>query len=422
MAAAAESYKPIYEGRDFYVPAFDIKIEGKELSAATARDIVEVRYEDSLDKIDKMELTVNNWDADRCDFKYTGSKKGGLDENARLFLPEQVVELFMGYYKPLAAGASKDDRPEPLRLMLAGKISTVAPTFPTAGQPTVKISGQSVLSKLVAKQETHHYEPKMFKAAGQPESMKVSMIAQKVGKRGNLKIGNMVLEVRIDKAAMNDEPELKYLLQNNQYDIVFLLQLAHRQGYNLLLKKEVVDDKEQYYLFFGPAGADAHTAYTLEWGKSLVQFSPTLKTAQQVMEVTVCGWDAAGKKAIKVKVDRTMLPNSPYKNKKDLEKLEEGFKEKKEVIVDKPFENEKQAREYALAQLSDIAGRMVTAHGSTLGTPDLRAGSQIRVLGLGDMFDGKYTVTGTSHVIGANGYVTEFDARMEGEGPRGGQG
>jgi phage protein D len=151
----------------------------------------------------------------------------------------------------------------------------------------------------------------------------------------------------------------------------------------------------------------------LEWGKSLIQFQPTLTTSQQVSEVTVRWWDVAQKKEAKVTVDRTMLPNSPLRDKKQLEALEEGFKEKKEIIVDKPFTTKKEAEEYAKAQLSGIAGKMVTARGSTLGTPDLRAGSRVEILGLGDTFTGTYTVTASTHSIGAGGYITEFDARLE---------
>jgi uncharacterized protein len=406
MAAAEETFRPIYEGRDFYVPAFDIKVEGREIPKETARDIVEVKYTDSLDKIDTMEITLNNWDADLLDFKYTGSKRGGLDERAKLFMPEQVIELFMGYHSPASLGATESD--PSLRMMLAGKINKIAPSFPSSGGPTLKVSGQSVLSKLIAKQETHDYQPQMFGG-----HMKPSMIAKKVGERGNLKIGNMAVEVRIDEAAMALEPELQYILQDNQYDIVFLLQLAHRCGYSVVLKKETAGDGEKYYLFFGPTLSEPRISYTLEWGKSLIQFDPTLSTSAQVKEVTVRGWNAKTKQPIKITVDRTMIPNSPYKDKKDLDKLDEGFKEKKEVIIDKPFDDEKQAREYALSQMTNIAAKMVTARGQTLGSPDLRAGSRVEVRGLGDYFDGTYTVKTSTHTIGGGGYVTEFEAHME---------
>jgi phage protein D len=234
-----------------------------------------------------------------------------------------------------------------------------------------------------------------------------------VGKRGNLKIDNMVVEVKPDPGIAGQESELEYVLQNNQYDILFLLQLGHRQGYDVLLKYESKNKQPKPYLFFGPASNEPRVSYILEWGKSLIQFQPTLTTTNQVNEVTVRGWDALKKKPINVTVKRDDLDTRPLRDKKKLKTLEEGFKEKKEIIVDRPFRNEKEAKEHAKALLKGIVGDMVTVHGSTVGTPDLRAGSRIETRGLGGTFDGTYTVTSTNHSISGGGYMTEFDAKLE---------
>src|SRR5438045_4161610 len=96
-------FAPIYKGRDFYVPAFDIKIEG--LDIPSRKDVIDVHYTDSIDQIDSFEITVNNWDAQKRDFKYTGSKKGVARDNdqSTLFDPGQKIELSMGYIKPPTA-------------------------------------------------------------------------------------------------------------------------------------------------------------------------------------------------------------------------------------------------------------------------------------------------------------------------------
>jgi uncharacterized protein len=410
MAATEQSFQPIYKGRDFYVPAFDIKIKGVDLPKETARDVLEVRYSDSIDKIDTFELTINNWDAQKLDFKYTGSRIHEKDppcsENdprCELFEPEKVIELWMGYFKPTDAANRDKDKSEPLRLMLAGKISTIAPSFPAGGQPTLKVSGQSVLSKLITKQTTFPYGPKI----------KPSDIALKIGQRGNLKVDDFQVEVKVDPTAKGQETELDYMLQENQYDILFLLQLAHRFGYDLFLRDESKDGKPKLSLYFGPPSRDPSVPYTLEWGRSLIQFQPTLTTAKQVSEVTVRGWDAMKKKKIDVTVTRDQLDKRPLKDKKKLKRIEDGFKERKEIIVDKPFRDAKEAKAYAEDRLARLTRSMVTAHGSTLGTPDLRAGSRIEVKGLGCTFDGSYFLKSTTHSIGAGGYITDFDARLE---------
>lgn len=398
--AETEKFQPIYVGRDFYVPAFDVKIQGKDIPKETIRDVIEVRYSDGINEIDKFEITLNNWDAEKLDFKYTGLKKGGDDKRNQLFMPETTVELWMGYFKPIAAKNEDKDKPEPLRLMLVGTINRLAPVFPASGQPTLKVSGPNILSKLKTKQETKSYEKK-----------KASKIAVDVGTRSNLKLDNMTVTVK--PTAKDREPELDYVLQDNQYDILFLLQLAHRHGYDVFLKDESKNKKPEFVLEFGPPTNDPGVSYILEWGRSLIQFQPTLTTTNQVSEVTVRGWDVLKKKPITVTAKRDELDSRPLRNKNKLKTLEGGFKEKKEIVVDKPFHNEKEAKEYARALLENITRKMVTAHGSTLGTPDLRVGSRIQIQGLGDIFDGTYTLTATSHTIGAGGYITEFDARLE---------
>jgi phage protein D len=171
----------IYKGRDFYVPAFDLKIEGRDLPADAAKDVIDVRYGDSIAEIDTFDLTVNNWDAEALDFKYTGPKAGGEAKHSQVFTPEQVIELRMGYLQ----------QKQPLHLMLMGKITKLTPSFPAAGAPTLKVSGQSVLSQLSAKQVTHNYKP----------GLTASAIAEQIGKRGNLKLKGVKLEVKTNATA-----------------------------------------------------------------------------------------------------------------------------------------------------------------------------------------------------------------------------
>ena len=53
-----------YEGEDFYVPYFEVKLEGRPLGEDIVRDIMQVTYTDSTEEIDSFELVINNWDAE----------------------------------------------------------------------------------------------------------------------------------------------------------------------------------------------------------------------------------------------------------------------------------------------------------------------------------------------------------------------
>jgi uncharacterized protein len=395
------TFTEIYQGRDLYVPAFDLKINGQSLPDNAAKDVISVRYRDSIDQIDSFEITVNNWDANKQDFKYTGSTRTlSPGERSHLFDPGQEIELWMGYFKPSIATAV--GQKTGLSLMLAGLITKITPNFPASGQPTLNVSGQNALRKLMTRQETHVYE-----------RMRDSDIAEQVGRRGDFRIGNLVIPVRTDANAKGQESENNHVLQDNQYDIVFLLQRAHRNGYDLLLRQETQKGQTKQFLFFGPAAAEQPTSYILEWGKSLIQFQPTLTISHQVYFVTVHGWDAARGKRISITVDRSQLPTRGLRDRRELDQIESGFRERSEVIVDRPFRNEAQARQYALARLAQNARDLVTGKGSTIGTPELRAGSVVELRKLGNTFSGRYLVKSTTHTINASGYITEFEARLE---------
>lgn len=397
----ATAFQPIYKGRDFYVPAYDIKIKGLDLPAATRRDVMAVKFSDSIDQIDSFELTINNWDAEKRDFKYTGSTTGQKKDRDRLFDPGQEIELFMGFWKATGPGQPAGGQ-GPLRLMLAGIITSLTPSFPAGGQPTLKVTGQNVLRRFMTKQATRVFEKK-----------KDSEIAKAVGDKGGFKIGNVVVKVRTDSNAEGQEAVNEHVLQDNQFDVLFLLQRAHRNGYDLVLKYETKNKKTTPYLFFGPSTNETRVSYVVEWGRSLISFQPTLTTTRQVGKVTVRAWDGVRSELIKVTVDRKKLDKKPLKDDDILRGLEQGFADKEEVIVDRPFRDKKEAERYAKDRLTRIARDFVTGRGSTLGTPDLRAGSVIQLAGLGATFSGKYFVKSTTHSIGPAGYVTDFDARLE---------
>lgn len=401
----ATAFQQIYKGRDFWVPAFDVKIRSKELPSVSSKDITAVRYSDSVDQIDSFELTVNNWDADKRDFKYTGSAAGRADgPNAHLFDPGQEIELSMGYWKPTAPAERDPNKPDPLHLMLVGIITSMTPNFPAAGQPTLKVTGQNVLRKLLTKQKTRFFEKKSD-----------SQIAEEIGNTGDLKIGDLTVKVETDPTAKGQEANNDHVMQDNQYDILFLLQRAHRNGYDVFLRYKSSGGQTKPSLYFGPSSSQARPSYQLEWGRSLTQFQPTLTTTRQVSQVTVRYWDGVKKKVVTVTTNRKQLDTKGLKDDALLGRIEQGFHEREDIITDQPFRDKKAAEQYAKDRLERIAHDFVNGKGSTVGTPDLRAGSVMEMVGLGKTFSGRYFVKSTAHSLNTSGYVTEFDARLEEE-------
>jgi len=371
VSATTTGAVPIYEGQDFYVPAFEVKLAGRPAGRDVVRDILSVTYKDSVQEIDSFEIAINNWDAETRNFKYSDRK---------LFDPGEQLELSMGY-----RGA--------LRTMLRGDITSLRPSFPAAGGSTLAVSGLNVLHRFRTQQESRTYA-----------DMTDSEIAEQVAQR---------LKVKIETVKAPDEPRMKYLIQDNQYDIIFLMERARRSGYDILVEERPAGDSAETVLVYRPSTTVHHPAYRLTYGKSLIEFSPELTTANQVSKVTVRGWDNVRKEPINYTATRAELATKGIGARGGQDAIEKSIEQKAEIVATRPVESDAEARKLAIEILEGIAKEMVKANGSVPGLNDLRAGTVLQIDGVGDRFSGRYFVVSTTHSIGDGGYTTQFECRRE---------
>lgn len=384
----------------FYVPLFEVRIEGVGLPRDVLRDVTELSYSDNIDEIDSFEMTVNNWDPTTQAFKYIGAEtaqdlegSGARAERLRLFEPcGREIQVHMGYLGNLS-------------LMVTGQVTTMEPRFPNGGAPTLTVRGLNVLHRLRRKQYTYAWENK-----------KDSQIARSLNTLTDPDDDDaprFPLPIDIDEHALGLEEAIEYVAQNNQYDIDFLLTRARQRGYVVYVR----ETEEGRRLYFGPSSTSREPiTYELAWGQSLMEFTPTLTTANQVASVTVNGWNRRTKEQISVRVG---LENLREQRNRDLHRLllEQACAEpREEIVVNEPVFTEREARERALAILNDQQKVMVTASGATVGLPELRAGRKVKIAGLGARFSGTYFLTQTTHTIGSEGYTTQFQARREDDG------
>jgi phage protein D len=362
---------PIYQGQDFYVPAFEVKLDGRPPGRDVIRDIVSVSYKDNIQEIDSFEITINNWDADKRAFKYSD-----LD----LFNPGKRLELSLGYQ-----GA--------LRTMLKGEITSLRPAFPAGGGSTLAISGLNILHRFRTQQESRAYP-----------NVKDSDVAKQIAGR---------LNVDVDTSSATNEPTFEYLLQDNQYDIIFLMERARRAGYEIFIKEGDQTDAGRTTLVYSPSTTVHHPTYRLTYGKSLIEFQPELTTANQVGKVTVRGWDRVKKEAINFTATRDDIQTKGVGERGGQAAINKSVEQKAEIVATKPVESVAEARQLATQILEGIAKEMVKANGSVAGLPDIRAGTVLEIDGLGDRFSGRYFVVSTTHAIGESGYTTQFECRRE---------
>jgi phage protein D len=151
-------------------------------------------------------------------------------------------------------------------------------------------------------------------------------------------------------------------------------------------------------------------SFELAWGRSIMEFKPSIRTANQVSSVTVRGWH----RTRKVPISRTVtLDDERITANVDLHRVLNACNAREELVVDEPVFTNCEARERAIAILLDQTKELVTAEVKVVGLPDLRAGQIVVIKGVGARLSGKYFVTKTTHTIDDSGYITDFSCRRE---------
>jgi phage protein D len=375
-ATRSDTAQPIYPGHAFYVPAFELRLRGASAPRDVIRDVMQVSFTDSLTDVDSFEVTINNWDAQNLAFKYSDDY---------LFDPGTEVELWMGY------------RDSKLQLMITGEIVELRPSFPSAGQPTLVIHGLDLLHRLRKEQRNKAWVEKT-------DTEIARQIASDLG----------ITLAPLSPDLLAQEPRNNYLMQDNAYDIIFLLGRARRIGYDLRVLESGTDGSVAgRQLYFAPTTAVKRPTYELTWGKSLVEFQPSLSTANQVGQVVVRGWDPVNKKLFEHTATLDDLATRGLGPQGRNQTLYRSFADRKEVVATKIVASKREAEQLAIETLQLIAKGLVTGTATVVGLPDLRTGSVVRISGIGQRFDGRYCVTDSTHTISDAGYLTRFGFRRE---------
>lgn len=383
----------------FWVPRFEVAVDGVSLDNRVLRDVTELTYRDNIEQIDGFELVVGNWDATRNRFKYMGSEgdrhsreDASVRELETLFEPcRKTVTLRLGYAAELTE-------------LMRGSFVTMEPTFSANGPHTLSVRALNALHRLRRKKYDGNWHDttdsaiaRSFDGLIDPEWRNAGQDARRIP-----------MDVVIDDGAAAREPRIPFVNQKSEYDIDFLWRRAHVRGYVVEIRQR---DNGDPYLYFGPSNVQGPVAYELAWGSGLVDLKVTLTTASQVRKVTVRGWDRNRQRAIEESADwddpelRRLNPN--------LAEIVMQCDPREERVVSRPVFTREQARSEARAILRGQAQDLVKASGTTVGLPRLRAGSRIRLGNIGSRVSGEYFVTETTHTFNQSGYLTKFVARRE---------
>jgi phage protein D len=353
-----------------YALSFEISVKGTKLKHGSDIDILSVSVTDTADRADSFTFTVRERHTDK-ERLFAGGKRLKLMDNG-LFDEGNKVEIKLGHEGDLA-------------FEFVGEITAVSPSFPESGLSTLAVRGFSNYHRLQRRRRRKAFT-----------RVKDSDIAKEIAKAVELKC----------KA---DETDVEYqFVPAEDMDYASILkQRAQRIGYEVVVKKDVLYFEKPRYL------VNRSPVLTLEWGKDLRSFHPSLSTYNMVTEVNVRASRTSREEGKDPVVGKARAGSEKVKmGDKTGSEIAEGVFGKNLILSqDHHVTTQKEANELALAQLQASSLDFIVGRGSCIGNPRLKARVVIELARLGKRFSGNYYVTSVTHTIDSAGYRTDFEVK-----------
>ena len=341
------------------VPLFRVKINGADIPPQAAADLITATVHEDVDAPGMFALQLINYDMGRLEVTWSDDT---------LFNEGNAVDIKMGYVDNLTT-------------IFKGDITGLEQEFNSDEVPTLTVRGYDRRYRLLRGSKTRSFT-----------QMKDSDIARKIA-------GEQGLTAKVENSKVN----LDYVLQHNQSDMDFLQERARRIGYEV-----VVEDKT---LYFRPRQNTAKKALTLR-SMGLIEFYLRSTLLNQLSQVEVRGWDSKKKSEIIGKADKGKIATAMGGSTTGPAAADSAFGKAAGASVNYPVFNQAEADQIALGGINETALAYITGEGLTIGRTDLRAGTVIRIEGLGKRNSGLYYVTSTTHTYTpARGYRTRFSVR-----------
>jgi phage protein D/phage baseplate assembly protein gpV len=205
------------------------------------------------------------------------------------------------------------------------------------------------------------------------------------------------LRAEVDNSGVQHD----FVIQDNQTNWEFLRERAQRIGYRVR-----VDDRT---LVFKRAESSPPDAPEQIWGETLRSLRTRRSIVAQPNEVQVRGWDMQAKRAVVGRASQATSSSSIGDEGAASEAQRALGAQATMRVTNQPVTNQSEADRMAQAVLDTMAGDGLSVEGTCTGEPKIRAGTKVRLSGVGRRFSGSYLVTATSHRLTvAGGYETTF--------------
>lgn len=373
-----------------FAPEFSLVLDGQPVPAELRASIMSVQCRTGFEGVDEVEVSLAN---EKLRWLDNGSCRLGT-----------ALALDLGY------------APDPLTRVFDGEVVARAASFPSGGAPSFNITAHDRRHRMKDGKKLRWFAVPIPTVGNYPlPDIATASIAtlenlllpifDPVGLALSIILGGVDAVVAVTDPISAQKVIRK---QANTSDYDFLAQIAAENGWDMLVEHDGAQGG--HVLRFTSSMDHLNADFTFSYGRSLIDFSPRISNVGQVASVSGFVWISAIKTTFVITLgfdwDRKALTLMIYPA---IMPFGMGLGE---FLIDEPLTLTSIPRRIVSELIPKLNNRL-TATGSVLGDPNMRAGDVLRIEGVGEEFGGLYRATAVTHTLDSGGFRTRFDARKE---------
>jgi len=373
-----------------FAPDFAWKLDGQPAPVELRASVQSIRCHTGYEGLDEVEITLAN--------------DGLRWLDCPLFKLDASFTLSLGY------------APGPLIQVFDGEVIARGANFPSGGAPTVSVTAHDRRHKMQEGKKVRWFAVPLPCPGNLPlpdvvTSSIVTLenlllpIYDPVGAALSIILGGVDAFVAVTDP---DSAQKVIRKQANESDYDFLNHIAQENGWDLLVEHD--GPVGGHLLRFTSSLDHLSSDFTYAYGRSLIDFAPRISTVGQIFTVGGFVWVPAIKMTFNVNLgfdwDRMSLTLSIYPGTVPINMMPGDY------MIEEPLTPTSIPRKL-VSELIPRLNRRLTATGTVVGEPNLRAGDVIRIENAGEELGGLYRATGVTHTLDGGGFRTQFELRKE---------
>jgi len=375
-----------------YAPDYRIEIGGDPIPPSMRACIMRINYQDGMEGADRVEVTLSNELLQWIDHP--------------LLQVDTSFNLSIGYVHG------------DLEKVFFGEITGINVSFPNSGVPPVTIVAHDFLQRLTKGTKDRAFALSLpcigkFPLPDPAIAALVSFTDLLIPSIDPVGAAISFLSLLIAYAVDPLEAKRSIRIQQGQSDFDFLSQLAKDNGWEMFIDHSL--KPHGYRLRFQFQLHEFSASLDLKWGSSLIDFTPRISTVGQVAGISTRIWIPSIKMEFVIVLswdyDRAAFDLMVFPGLGSIDELL-GTKKAQSVLKVEAI-GPATAPKKLLSELLPRLNNRLTASGSTIGDPKIKAGKVINIDGIPGQFGGKYRITTATHTLDSGGYKTQFDMRKE---------